>query len=130
TAAVRSVRSSRRSRSASAPNPRMTDMPLDPQVAGLLAVMADQPRVELSDATVADVRTTFDTMTAFGAGEPPAVRDSIEADADGVPVRIVTPLGAGPVSGRPVVVYVHGGGWTIGSAAAYEPFTRLLASET
>jgi len=31
---------------------------------------------------------------------------------------------------RPAIVYLHGGGWTVGSLATYEPFCRKLANVT
>ncbi len=102
-------------------------MPLDPEVAAILAALSEQPRVELSDATLAEVRAQYELMGPLGAGEPPAIASAVDADADGVAVRIYTPLGTGPF---PVVVYVHGGGWTIGSVAGYDPFTRRLAADT
>jgi acetyl esterase len=102
-------------------------MPLDPEVAAILAALSEQPRVDLSDATVAEVRAQYDMMGPLGVGEPPAIASAVDADADGVPVRLYTPLGNGPF---PVVVYLHGGGWTIGSLSGYDALTRKLASDT
>ena len=76
-------------------------MPLDPEVAAILAALAEQPRVELSDATIAEVRAQYDMMGPLGAGDPPEVASAADHDADGVPVRIFTPHGTGP---HPVVV--------------------------
>jgi len=44
-----------------------------------------------------------------------------------VPVRMYTPSGKGPF---PLFIYIHGGGWTIGSIEEYDTTCRLLASET
>ncbi len=106
-------------------------MPLDPQAQGLMEMMAAQPAVEMTDATIGQVRTSFAALTMLGVGEPPAIASAVDADADGVPVRIYTPAGEpAPGEARPVIVYLHGGGWTIGDVAGYDPFTRLLAAET
>ena len=55
---------------------------------------------------------------AFTAGSAP----------DGVPVRIYTP--GGTTAPRPAIVYMHGGGWVIGSLMVYEPSCLALASRT
>jgi acetyl esterase len=45
----------------------------------------------------------------------------LELDADGVPCRLF-----GPGGRAPVVIYVHGGGWALGSPEECEPFCRRL----
>ncbi|WP_240735011.1 alpha/beta hydrolase [Hymenobacter sp. UV11] len=47
---------------------------------------------------------------------------------DGVPVRIYTPLNA--AGALPGIVYLHGGGWVIGSLNVYEPSAQALAERT
>lgn len=102
-------------------------MPLDPDVQAVLTALADQPQLDLSDATVADVRANYEVMGPLGVGEPPAIAEARDADADGVPVRVYTPVGRGPF---PVVVFLHGGGWAIGSVAGYDGLARKLAAGT
>ena len=48
---------------------------------------------------------------------------------DGVPVRIYTPTAAA-TGARPAIVYLHGGGWVIGSLDVYEPSAATLAERT
>ena len=48
---------------------------------------------------------------------------------DGVPVRIYTPTAAA-TGARPGIVYLHGGGWVIGSLDVYEPAAQALAERT
>jgi acetyl esterase len=106
-------------------------MPLDPQVQGLLSMLAGEAELEMTDATIAEVRTTFAAFAGLGVGDPPPIGAVTDADADGVPVRIYTPAGAATAGElRPVIVYYHGGGWAIGDVAGYDPLTRLLAAET
>mgnify|MGYP003346742988 CR=1 FL=1 len=104
-------------------------MPLDPQVAGILSMMP-QGGPALTDDALAETRAGFGMMMGLGVGEVPEIASAIDMDADGVPVRVYTPTGDAPGVGRPVVVFFHGGGWTIGDVEGYDPFTRLLAAET
>lgn len=46
-----------------------------------------------------------------------------DLDAAGVPVRLYVPSG-GPA---PLLVYLHGGGWTIGSLDGHDPLCRAIA---
>jgi acetyl esterase len=101
-------------------------MPLDPEVTAILAALTEQPRVELSDATLAEARAQYAVFGPIGAGDPPAIASAVDVDADGVPARIYTPHGNGPFA---VVVYLHGGGWTIGSVEVYDALVRRLAAD-
>lgn len=105
-------------------------MTIDPEAAALLAMLAAQPAVEMHDGTIAEIRASFVALAALGVGEVPAIGGAVDVDADGVPARVYTPAGARHDGGFPVVVYLHGGGWAIGSVDAYDAFTRLLAAET
>ncbi len=103
-------------------------MPIDTQVQGILAMMPADER-GLSDDTLAETRAGFGLLMQLGMGTAPDGVEMQERDADGIPVRIYTPTG-GAATARPLVMYIHGGGWTIGSAADYDTFTRVLAAET
>ena len=61
------------------------------------------------------------------AGEPEPVFAVEDRDADGVPVRIYRPS---PDPDLPVIVYFHGGGWTIGTVEQYDPIARQVANAT
>ncbi|HEY1738278.1 MAG TPA: alpha/beta hydrolase, partial [Acidimicrobiia bacterium] len=101
-------------------------MALDPQVQSLLAMMPAERG--LSAETLADSRAQFGMLMQLGLGAVPEAVQMHEASADGVPVRVYTPDGG--ASPKPIVVFIHGGGWTIGSASDYDPLTRVLAVET
>ena len=60
-------------------------------------------------------------LHATGGGEPENVYAIGDLDADGVPVRVYRPSAE---DNLPVVVYFHGGGWTIGSVDVYDTVTR------
>lgn len=51
---------------------------------------------------------------------------TVPAQVGTVRVRIVKPVGAEEV--RPVVLYVHGGGWVLGNAATHDRLVRELAT--
>jgi acetyl esterase len=78
-----------------------------------------------TDETLQDARAALSLLHAGGSGEPEPVYAIGELDADGVPVRVYRPS---PDDNLPVVVYFHGGGWTIGSVDDYDIVTRALAN--
>ena len=45
-------------------------------------------------------------------------------------LTVIRPHGFRPGTQRPALVYLHGGGWSLGSLATYEPFCRQLANAT
>ncbi|XP_046365741.1 neutral cholesterol ester hydrolase 1-like [Haliotis rufescens] len=69
------------------------------------------------------------TGSPWGLGEDPELKihDSLY---DGVPVRVYEPVADQAATSRPVVVYFHGGGWSLLSVDAYDPLTRKLAKDT
>ena len=103
-------------------------MPLDSQARILLdqvAAMAAPP-LHLLSLDVARQRT----QQAFGALAGPLVsvahiEDRIVPTPDGsLPVRLYTPHASAPL---PVLVWFHGGGFTIGSLDSADPLCRALA---
>jgi acetyl esterase len=104
-------------------------MPVDPQVQMLLDMMATAGGAPISAETLAATRDGFGVLVAMTAGAGPdsvEVRDQSFTGPHGdVPLRIYTPAGAGS---RGAVLFIHGGGWTIGSAAAYDPIAKITAA--
>jgi acetyl esterase len=78
-----------------------------------------------SDETLQQARDGLALLHTSGCGAPEPIYAVGDLDADGVPVRVYRPS---PDDGLPVVVYLHGGGWTIGSVDVYDPVTRMLAN--
>ncbi len=68
-----------------------------------------------------------ETRELSGPGEDVAeVRDvSVEAPCGGIPVRVYRPEGEGPL---PVIAYLHGGGWVVGSIDSFDTVVRALAN--
>ena len=75
--------------------------------------------------TIAELRAGF---TAFGdilnAGAPAVATIERVAMNDAVAADIITPRGTPPF---PVLVYLHGGGWSVGSAATHTKLAQQLA---
>lgn len=59
------------------------------------------------------------------AGLPNQVQTRDIAISERLRARLYTPEGA--ERPRPVLVYLHGGGWAVGSVETHDPFCRLLA---
>ncbi len=45
-------------------------------------------------------------------------------------MTVIRPFGLPSGEALPAIVYLHGGGWTVGDLATYEPFCRQLANAT
>jgi acetyl esterase len=83
----------------------------------------------LRDGTLEEARAGYELMPAVGGPLPdlaPDIERSIPGPAGEIPVRIYTPLGDGPF---PVVVFFHGGGFTIGSINSHDPVARQIAAQ-
>jgi acetyl esterase len=100
-------------------------MPLHPQAQTLCDAVNSLGPIHASDETLQQSRDGLALLHASGCGEPEPMYAIGELDADGVPVRVYRPS---PDDNLPVVVYFHGGGWTIGSVEVYDPVTRALAN--
>jgi acetyl esterase len=80
--------------------------------------------VPIAQARAAHVR---ETELLSGPGEPVAEVRDLELPGPGgpVPVRVFRPEGEPPLG---LVVYLHGGGWTIGNLDGFDPLCRALAN--
>lgn len=60
------------------------------------------------------------------------VRDLVvPARNHSIPIRIYSPAGHQARANRPpILLYLHGGGWALGSIASYDSLTRALANKT
>jgi acetyl esterase len=102
-------------------------MPIDEATAGFLAAMAQAgPPVHELDAPTARV-VTGALKPMYGEGpEPDSVEDVKLAVAGGtIELRVLRPLAP-----RGVLLYLHGGGWVIGSIDEYDTLGRILADRT
>jgi len=111
-----------------APPARVDGEELDPDVAVMLRF---DTRPALETMAVADARADLVQRARIVAGAPiplAAVERRSVAGADGpLEARLYVPeAAAGP--GAPLLVYFHGGGWTLGDLDSHDAPCRLLAS--
>ncbi len=104
-------------------------MPLHPQAKTLCDLVNAMGGASASDEELQTARDGLAALTAGGAGEPQPVakvEDRVVPGPRGdIPVRIYHPS-LDP--GLPVFVWLHGGGWTIGSVEVHDPITRAIAN--
>jgi acetyl esterase len=106
-------------------------MPLDPEIRQLLDDLAPVMG-ELDEQTPAEARALADEGMAACSGpgdqSVTAADRRVPGPAGEIPLRVYTPPGAdGP---RPVVVYLHGGGFVIGSIRSHDGLCRDLTAAT
>ncbi len=102
-------------------------MPLNPQVEALLAALAGFPAPDPATASVTEMRAANDAPMAVG---PPITMDRVEALAIHLPgrtleARLYVPEGAGPEP--PLTLFLHGGGWVLGTLDTHDATVRALA---
>ena len=104
-------------------------MPLDPilQMMKDNAAAAGNPR--LRDGSVEEARTAYEMMAAAG-GEAPELGGTddrrVPGPAGEIPIRVYRPRGEGPF---PILLFFHGGGFTIGSINSHDPVARQLCAQ-
>jgi acetyl esterase len=102
-------------------------MPLHPQAKALLELVNAVPYAPPSNERVEEIRAGFAGLVVMGAGPAEAVFVIDDMDAEGVSVRVYRPA---PDPDLPVIVYFHGGGWTIGSVEQFDLVSRQIANAT
>jgi acetyl esterase len=100
-------------------------MPLHPQAEALLGMMSGAGLEFGLDADPREVRAVMDGL--LGAAPPLPVHRVEDRVAGSVPVRVYWPSDD---AGLPVLVWLHGGGWVIGSVDSHDPMCRQLCNDT
>jgi acetyl esterase len=105
-------------------------VPLHPTAAAILPMWKEFGLDLDSDTTPQDARTKMAAATTAGImPKHPvhAVGDrSVPGPAGDLPVRVYWPSDAGS---RPVIVWLHGGGWVLGSIETHDNHCRMLCDE-
>jgi acetyl esterase len=104
-------------------------MPLDPNLAGLLNLIAAAGRPPMSQTSAAEARLGLRTLMVdlrdpAQLAPVESVTDAIVAGS--VPVRVYRPEADGPA---PTIVYFHGGGFVIGDLDTHEGVCRNLCND-
>ncbi|MFT3898836.1 MAG: alpha/beta hydrolase [Gordonia sp. (in: high G+C Gram-positive bacteria)] len=100
---------------------------LDPMLGAIALAAATVPAFDMYDPDPARARRKIDASSAMLAPKLPAfaIDEDVVIDGPGGPLP-ATRYRAGSTS-RGLVVFFHGGGWTIGSPASHDAVARNLA---
>lgn len=109
-----------------------------PLITLLTSYLDNVGRTPISEATAEDIARsramvypTFPPFSWITGGVVPSVTidegSAPARDGAAIPLRWYTPDGDRP--GRPLVVFLHGGGWVQGSTRMYDPLCSHLAAE-
>jgi acetyl esterase len=104
---------------------------LDPQAAAFIREVEAAGVPPIWEMAPAAARALQRNFVARLSGEPEGVARiedrSVPGPAGPIPVRVYTPAGSGPFG---VLVWMHGGGWVIGSIDTADAAARALANRT
>ena len=97
---------------------------LDPQARALIDLMIERQVPPVHTLSPAEARRLYRDRRGFTQPEPPVVAQVQDLrSASGVALRSYRPSG---VEAPPVLVYYHGGGWTIGDLETHDVLCRQL----
>jgi acetyl esterase len=107
-------------------------MPLDPQARTVLERVARANLPAYSQLGAAAARALYRETRGKLSAAPPEVACVTDLRATGpagdIPVRLYRPLGSSEGEALPVLVYFHGGGWTIGDLDTHDVPCREFAN--
>ena len=99
---------------------------LDPQARALIDLMVERKLPAVHTLSPVEARRYYLERRFFTQPEPPAIGEVRDLrTAGGVPLRLYRPASAGV---KPVLVYFHGGGWTIGDLDTHDVLCRQLCA--
>ena len=103
---------------------------LDPQAQALMQLMIDKGVPPVHTMTPEEARASYRSRRAFTQPDAPEVfkveDKEVSANGVNVPVRVYHPHAAQSHSALPGLVYLHGGGWTIGDLDTHDVLCRSL----
>jgi acetyl esterase len=111
----------------------MPAQPLDPQVAQLLDLIARARRPSIHTMDPVDAKIAYEKSAPI-LDLPPAPVHALEdfyvtaRDGHAVPVRLYAPREASWADPLPLLVYFHGGGFTVGSVNSHDSLCRMFCN--
>jgi acetyl esterase len=107
---------------------------LDPQARLLMDVVARKAAPAFHTLDVARAREETRKLHLYCSPDLPAVAASIDIGiprehGDPLPARLTRPAGSTAGNPLPLLIYFHGGGWTVGDLDSYDCLCRLLANQ-
>ena len=102
-------------------------MPLDPQARSYLDRMADLGLRPANELSVDEARRQLEDSSQLLFGPKQSVGGIEDIDVEGVPVRLYTPAAG---ESERMAVYMHGGGWVVGSIETHDGTCRAIASRS
>ena len=103
---------------------------LDPQAQALMQLMIDKAVPPVHTMTPEEARASYRSRRAFTQPDAPEVfkvQNKVVSDNGvNVPVRVYHPHAAQSHQTLPGLVYLHGGGWTIGDLDTHDVLCRSL----
>lgn len=106
-------------------------MPLDPSAKAVVDLVAAAQGPRLWEVSPPEARAMYEAMVQLlDAKDVPIGKvEDIEAPgpAGAIPLRVYTPVGS--PAAAPALIYLHGGGFVIGSRATHDGLCRQLANE-
>ena len=105
---------------------------LHPQARALLDLIEKSGLPPTHMLAPVEARKMYRDRRAYSQPAPPAVASVRDTEAPGqhgpIPLRIYRPLGSAPDAVLPVLVFYHGGGWTIGDFDTHDTLCRELCN--
>jgi acetyl esterase len=106
---------------------------LDPQARSLLDLMIAKGIPPVNLQTALEARASYLVRRAVTQPDPPAVQrvqdHSFISGVKHITVREYQPQGRVPGARLPALVYLHGGGWTIGDLQTHDVLCRSLCNQ-
>ena len=103
---------------------------LDPQAQALMQLMIDKGVPPVNSMTPVEARASYRSRRTFTQPDAPEVfkvEDKVVSyEGVNVPVRVYHPLAAQSQAALPGLVYLHGGGWTVGDLDTHDVLCRSL----
>jgi acetyl esterase len=101
---------------------------LHPQARALLNLIEEKGLPPFHTLTPVEARRWYVERRFVTQPAPPDVAQVRELQAGAIPLRYYRPLGSASGEVLPVMVYFHGGGWTIGDLDSHDTLCRELAN--